>query len=188
MTVSDGAIAGLAANAGFPPGEIATAVAIALAESGGRADAVGHNTNGTTDRGLWQINSIHNVSGNVFDPATNAAAAFSIWKASGGGSWRPWSTYNNGSYLAYMGRGHIAAGKPESPTGGGGDVGGAGTPTATGGSPSPLAGAVTNITAGGTWLRVGLFLLGAFLTLIGLVRLTGIGGAAVKAAKLGALI
>src|ERR1044072_4069643 len=47
-------------KAGFTrSGNLTLAVAIALAESGCNPAALGHNTNGTTDRGLWQINSIH---------------------------------------------------------------------------------------------------------------------------------
>ena len=36
-----------------------TAAEIAMAESSGRQYASLNNTNGTTDRGYWQINSIH---------------------------------------------------------------------------------------------------------------------------------
>lgn len=64
------------------------AAAIALAESGGRSDAINtSNRNGTVDRGLWQINSIHG-SQSTFDPLSNARAAVAISK--GGTDWRPW--------------------------------------------------------------------------------------------------
>ena len=36
-----------------------TAAEIAMAESSGRQYATLYNTNGTTDRGYWQINSVH---------------------------------------------------------------------------------------------------------------------------------
>jgi lysozyme-like protein len=65
------------------------AAAIAMAESGGRSDAVNQNTNGTTDRGLWQINSIHGPL-STFDPMANAKAAVSI--SQNGTTWRPWCT------------------------------------------------------------------------------------------------
>lgn len=66
------------------------AAAVALAESGGRPDAVNtSNSNGTIDRGLWQINSIHG-SQSTLDPVANARAAVAISK--GGTDWRPWCT------------------------------------------------------------------------------------------------
>ena len=51
-------IAGYALAAGFPPNEIATATAVALAESGGDTNATNHNTNGSYDYGIWQINTV----------------------------------------------------------------------------------------------------------------------------------
>lgn len=75
------------------------AAAIAMAESGGKSNAVNHNTNGSTDRGLWQINSVHG-SQSTFDPLANAKAAVAI--SSNGTNWRPWVTYNNGAYKQFM--------------------------------------------------------------------------------------
>ena len=60
-----------------------------MAESGGDADATNNNSNGTTDRGLWQINSIHG-SQSTTDPVANARAAVSI--SDNGTNWRPWCT------------------------------------------------------------------------------------------------
>lgn len=65
------------------------AAAIAMAESGGRSDATHTNSNGTVDRGLWQINSIHGAQ-STLDPMANARAAVSI--SSNGTNWRPWCT------------------------------------------------------------------------------------------------
>jgi hypothetical protein len=67
----------------------AMAAAIAMAESGGDPDATHVNTNGTTDRGLWQINSIHGAQSTT-DPTANARAAVAI--SGNGSSWRPWCT------------------------------------------------------------------------------------------------
>lgn len=67
----------------------AMAAAVAMAESGGNPNASNRNSNGTTDRGLWQINSIHG-SQSTFDPISNARAAVSISK--NGTNWRPWCT------------------------------------------------------------------------------------------------
>jgi len=72
------------------------AAAIAMAESGGKSDAFnGSNSNGTSDKGLWQINSIHGKQ-STFDPLENAKAAVAISK--GGTDWRPWCTaWSNGA-------------------------------------------------------------------------------------------
>lgn len=71
------------------------AAAIAMAESGGNSDAVNSsNSNGTVDRGLWQINSIHGGQ-STLDPLANARAAVGISK--GGTDWRPWCVaWSNG--------------------------------------------------------------------------------------------
>lgn len=71
------------------------AAAIAMAESGGNPNAVNSsNSNGSTDRGLWQINSIHG-SQSTLDPVANARAAVAISK--GGTDWRPWCVaWSNG--------------------------------------------------------------------------------------------
>lgn len=75
------------------------------AESGCRADAYnGANSNGSNDRGLFQVNSIHVRSGLIgdeerMDPETNVRAAWEIYKGSG---WRAWSAFNNQSYLQFM--------------------------------------------------------------------------------------
>lgn len=112
-TIPDDAIAGFAIAAGFPQNEIVTAVAVALAESSGNPAAVNHNTDGSTDSGLWQINSIHtDLSGNPFDPSTNAKMAFTIWQRAGG-KWTPWSAYTSGRYRMFTGRAQVAAGQPD---------------------------------------------------------------------------
>lgn len=103
-TLSANQIAGYAKNAGVSGQNIAIATAIALAESGGNPQATSPvNSNGTVDKGLWQINSVHTalISGHdVYDPAQNAAMMFSL--SNGGTKWTAWSTYKNGAYLRYM--------------------------------------------------------------------------------------
>lgn len=80
--------------------------AIALAESGGRVDAVSpQNTNGTYDYGLWQINSSHSQFDQArltSDPLYNARAAVAIEKSQG---LTAWSTYNSGAFRSFMGQG-----------------------------------------------------------------------------------
>lgn len=101
-------------KAGFTGNGLKMAYAIAMAESGGRANA--HNGNaGTGDNsyGLFQINMLggmgperrkqYGLSSNndLFDALTNAKVAFKM--SHGGTSWGPWSTYTNGAYKAYYG-------------------------------------------------------------------------------------
>lgn len=64
----------------------------------------GSNTNGTNDRGLFQINSIHVTSGLIGDdertnPTANIDAAHKIWKGSG---YTAWSAYNNNSFRKFL--------------------------------------------------------------------------------------
>ena len=100
----------IAAAAGFSGDDLVNAVAVALAESGGNPQAYNPEVaagapQGYGSFGLWQIylKAHPEFQGqNLFDPQTNAAAAFSVY-SSAGGSFRPWSTFKNGAYLAHVG-------------------------------------------------------------------------------------
>jgi hypothetical protein len=122
--LSDAQIATAAANAGFPANEIGTAVAVALAESGGRTDAVNYNHDqwNSRDLGTWQINDHYHsdllAGGTWSNPQDNARMALSVWK---GGGWSRWTTYTSGAYFVYLVRGRAAAknvGKVSLPGGG----------------------------------------------------------------------
>jgi len=92
-----------ARGAGIPENQVAVCVAIAYAESSLKVAATNYNTNGSTDRGLWQINSIHtayDAAQLLASPAYNAQAMAAIYKNRG--SWADWSTYTNGDYLTYL--------------------------------------------------------------------------------------
>lgn len=95
-------VAQYAAQAGFKGDALTIALAVAQAESSFKSDAINHNTNGSTDYGLWQINSIHgyNSSQLLGNPLYNAQAAYKI--SGSGTNWRPWTTYTTGAYLKYM--------------------------------------------------------------------------------------
>lgn len=113
--VSDAQIAAVARAAGFPEAQIATAVSVCLAESGGKDDATNHNHDGSTDYGLWQINSVHSsilAVGAWNVPLDNARMALSVWRDSG---WHAWTTYNTGKYLLFESRGKIASGTRAQP-------------------------------------------------------------------------
>lgn len=76
-------------QAGGNPASAVIAAAIAMAESGGDSNATNSNSNGTTDRGLWQINSIHGGL-STFDVTANTKAAVQL--SQNGTTWRPWCT------------------------------------------------------------------------------------------------
>lgn len=87
--------------AGFTPAAALVGTGIMYAESRRVVEATHHNSNGSTDYGLMQINSIHGYDSNrlVTDPLYNADCAYRIYRDAGG-TWGPWSTYHNGSYVA----------------------------------------------------------------------------------------
>lgn len=104
-------IASYAYAAGFRGNSLTTAIAICLAESGGNTTAVNHNTNGTTDYGLWQINSVHSqYNGTLLlsNPAYNAQAAWEL--SSHGINWQPWTTFNTGAYKKFLSQAQAAIG------------------------------------------------------------------------------
>jgi hypothetical protein len=125
-----------------------TAVAIALAESGLRTDAVGDVglQDGTwgPSIGLWQVRSIKAENGRgtsrdatrLKDPTFNARSMRTI--SGDGANFNPWSTYKNGAYRTHLDRVHRearqdpgAAPVAPSPSGGALFPGSAGPLTAT---------------------------------------------------------
>ncbi len=114
--LSPAAIYRLATDAGLTPAQAVVATAIALAESGGRTDAVGDtslmNATWGPSVGLWQIRSLKADRGTgrardetrLADPAFNARAMVEI--SGGGANWRPWSVYTSGTYRTQLDRVH----------------------------------------------------------------------------------
>lgn len=194
-------IAGVAKAAGFPDSELATAVAVALAESGGNPEAVNTaNRNGSVDHGLFQINTVHGPllsQGNKYNALDNARMAFTVWKRSGG-SWKPWATYNSGRYLAFKPQGTLGAAAPVLPGAVAGATGGgtAGAPVATAGGPTATAASTSSgvldllsgLVSGGLWTRLGAFVLGSVLLMMSLWKLTGAGDIIVQTGKLAAKV
>lgn len=113
-TLSPAQIYTLARDAGLSPAAATIATAVALAESGGRTDAMGDVglQNGTwgPSIGLWQIRSIKAQQGTgqprdasrLTDPQFNAASMVSISGA--GKNWKPWTTYTKGTYKQFLSR------------------------------------------------------------------------------------
>jgi Lysozyme like domain len=104
LSASD--IATYAANAGFSGSDLITAVSVALAESSGNPRALGDVGIGQGSIGLWQINSYYHPEFGpdftiLYDPQTNANAAYSIYSVSGH-TFKPWSAFNSGRYQAFV--------------------------------------------------------------------------------------
>lgn len=75
-------------------------IAVFKAESGLDPLAFHKNTNGTVDRGIAQINSVHGGDDlEMFDVDTNLKAARAIYDKQG---ITAWSAFNNGSYKKFM--------------------------------------------------------------------------------------
>ena len=110
-------------KAGFSGQGLATAYAVARAESGGRSNAYNPPSNGTGDDsyGIFQINMIgglgperlakqwrssdgtsFKLSGkeDLFDPLTNAKVAYHM--SNGGKNWSAWTTYTSGKYQQFL--------------------------------------------------------------------------------------
>jgi hypothetical protein len=83
-----------------------TATAVAMAESGGNERATNRNDDGSTDSGLWQINSVHLRSHPTWtvtwlqNPANNAEAMRVV--SNGGANWQPWTAFRNGKYKSHL--------------------------------------------------------------------------------------
>lgn len=109
MKLSAAEISKFARNAGFLGNDLTIAVAIALAESGGRVKAYNPETQAGTVQnhgsyGLWQIyRQAHpEFDGwDLNDPQINANAAYEVYRDAGF-SFKPWSTFKSDSYLAHL--------------------------------------------------------------------------------------
>lgn len=184
-TLSDSQIAQYAKGAGLSGDAVAIAVAVAIAESGGNPNA--HNAVPPDNSyGLWQINMLGSlgpsrrktfgISSNdaLYDPATNARAMAHL--SSGGTNWKPWTTYTRGTYKLYLNRGKAAA------SGSGDAIG------ATQVSLNPFSGLQRLgelISDPAVWRKLGMYVAGVLLILIGFVGMVGVTGAtqALKAVK-----
>lgn len=101
----------LARGQGLASDRAVTSVAVALAESGGRARAVNRdNTDGTVDRCAWQINSVHAAydPGRLLDdPAYCARAMAEV--SHRGTDWSPWVAYDRGRHRRFLPTARAAA-------------------------------------------------------------------------------
>lgn len=151
---SDDELVWIVKNGGWTGDDVAIGVAIIKAESGGNPGAVNvANGDGSVDRGLWQINSVHDGTlpgQNRFDPAVSTQLARGIYRDAGG--WTPWSTFSyHGTYSQHMDAARAAVSRggtappnsgtsaPSGPVQGPGIPGNPGTPGTNPGGPTPTA-------------------------------------------------
>lgn len=126
----------LALSVGFPPSTAVQMTAIALKESGGNTNAY-NGTPPDDSYGLWQINMYGNLGParmaqfglnaetDLFDPTTNAMAAYTIWGGNDNNLNIAWAIYgaDAAKYQAALPIAQAAAaqlGYASGPTGGGG--------------------------------------------------------------------
>jgi hypothetical protein len=94
-TLSCSGLEALWESAGGSRGTAFMAAEIAEAESSGRQYATDTNGGRSTDRGYFQINSVHGAL-STYDPAGNARAA--VYLSDDGRNWGPWVTWHTGAY------------------------------------------------------------------------------------------
>lgn len=133
---SDDEMVWIVKNAGWTGEDVPIGASIMKAESSGRPNAENLNSNGTYDRGLWQINDVHNSKlpgANRYDPAVSTQLARMIYQESG--SWQPWSTYSyHGTYTQHMDSMRAAAARGGTAPPGSGTSGGGAAPAPSGGA------------------------------------------------------
>lgn len=110
-TATDDQLAALAYYGGWRHDNIITATAIAIAESQGEITASHVNSDGSTDYGLWEVNSSHFTDPgwkkewtppDLLLPTNNVRAAYRVYWT--GGGFHAWTTYQDGTYKQYMDR------------------------------------------------------------------------------------
>jgi hypothetical protein len=152
-TLNASQIAEAARAGGFSEAQIPIAVAVALAESGGRTDA--RLTSSVEDSiGLWQINTkAHPQFDKVrlTEAVYNAQAAHSVWAGSG---WGAWTTYTSGKYKSV-------------------DTSTVSTSTGTAATTVGLTDSFATLTSQKFWIRVAMVLLGGGLVIVGLSAMVG---------------
>ena len=104
-------VAQISYNAGFRGDGLVNAIAVAFAESSFNPNAVNTNTNGSVDRGLWQINDKAHPNVNAtcaFAPVCAANAVYVITNS--GTNWNAWySSLNGPAYNSYLPTARTAA-------------------------------------------------------------------------------
>lgn len=100
--LSLGQLEDLWVQAGGDPRYAGLMARIAIRESGGNPNATHVNTNGSVDRGLWQVNSIWGKwsTSSLGSPLGSARAAVHVLRTQGAGAW---ATYNPATDRQFIG-------------------------------------------------------------------------------------
>lgn len=163
-----------AQSAGFSGTALTVATAIMQAESGFNTLAQHVNSDGSVDRGIFQINSRWHseVSDScAYDPLCASQAAYRI--SSQGSNFNPWTTYTSGAYQRFLGTSASTS---------------TGTGTSTGTQPSnvPIVGPLIDwINAGAmraVKMIIGIVLIGAAIALLASPDIEKVAKQAMKAA------
>lgn len=186
-TQTPGNLVAVAANKqGFTGDTLRTLVAIAYEESTWNTTETHANTDGTTDYGMWQINSSHAEFGDWSSNGwqnldTNASMMKKVYGEQGLNAWR---TYKNGAYKSALGFAQAAMDSQALP-----DVLGAGTLAAgtgiAGGLEQSVGGFLKLVESGNFWTRVGAVAIGGALLVgaLAVVVKPAVTGAAKVASK-----
>lgn len=183
-TLTDAEIYQSVVLAGFPADAQITAIAVALAESGGNSDATNTNADGSTDYGLFQINSVHAdlLRGKDWkNPVTNAMMALAV--SSNGTNWHPWVAYDSGAWTVYIARARAAAhakpGLKAHEGSGNGPIGGAVGGVVNGWE--AIGNFFSILLDGRTWVRIAYVVVGFVVILVALSLLTEVDNKIAKA-------
>jgi hypothetical protein len=141
--------------------KLVIAVAIALAESRGKLDAVNQSRNGIAV-GLFQIytRGATRVDTRLFDPVYNTQRAIEKYRAQG---WGAWSAFTSGAYRQFIPQATagVKATHKDSVFEKAGDV--------VGGVVDAATGTFNVLTSASTWARVGFVLGGGVIVLLGIL-------------------
>lgn len=92
--------------------DVVTATAIAIAENRTlKVNATNRNSDGSIDRGIWQINSVHkqfDAQRLLSDPVYNGQAAYEVYREAGN-SFRPWTTFKKRLHVRHLPKARRAA-------------------------------------------------------------------------------
>lgn len=86
--------------------QVAIGAAVVLTESGGRTNARHVNSDGSIDRGPWQINNREHPDVSdacAYDSVCSTDAAYRIYVAAGN-SFKPWTAFTTGAYKKNLGK------------------------------------------------------------------------------------
>lgn len=155
---------------GFKGDGLDIGAAVVMAESHGNAKAHNTNTDGTIDRGLWQINSFwHREVSDAcaYNAGCATRAAFKISRR--GTDFSQWSTYTSGAWKQYYkGKGGAAAAsgvQSDSPLGNADEVV-TDAVDSVGSALSQIAGYVSVLFQASTWFRIGKVVLGGVVLIV----------------------